>query len=481
MKTVFTGDMLFHVWANQSAPTGRRSDGRVHFDGPTLYSYGRHFALGHIMPDGAALLNADSYSISTSKHQTQTRRAVRGVAYSVPNLTDLANGYAFRADPANARDSIVRHVTENALRYPDDSAVYLLTLAKRPRAWPSIKAAAERARDKRKADEKAREIASRKGEAERMAALTEREFSDLIAARLESKNWGQFPTGRDWPKQEYRNARPSENAAALATELHRMGVTARAHCGKRVIATLKTRLASVRGQARELAKWESHGEALAYFRRVKEAGRALFAERMGHGPLGRDANKRLGNIAAWFLAHDRAALIRPDGRATLESIVANCATLESEAAARETAERMEKERAAREAWLAGEGPRHVRFSDATGAAMLRAVGVERDESGAIVGGTLETSHGADVPLPHALKAFAFVRRVVATGQAWHANGHTIRVGHFRVDTIDAAGTMRAGCHTLHLAEMERLAAELGTGAADLQPSDSALELTKGAA
>lgn len=480
MKTVFSGDMLFHVWANQSAPTGRRSDGRVHFDGPTLYSYGRHFALGHIMPDGAALLNADSYSISTSKHQSQTRRAVRGVAYSVPNLTDLANGYAFRADPANARDSIVRHVTENALRYPDDSAVYLLTLAKRPRAWPSIKAAAERARDKAKAAEKAREIASRKGEAERMAALTDGEFSDLIAARIDSPAWGRFARPNGYG-HDHRKATPAETLATFATELHRMGVTARAHCGKRTIATLKTRLASVRGQARELAKWESHGEALAYFRRVKEAGRALFAERMGHGPLGRDANKRLGAIAAWFLAHDRAALISPAGRVTLESIVANCATLESEAAARETAERMEKERAAREAWLAGEGPRHVRFSDATGAAMLRAVGVERDESGAIVGGTLETSHGADVPLPHALKAFAFVRRVVATGQAWHANGHTIRVGHFRVDSIAPDGTMRAGCHTLHLAEMERLAAELGTGAADLQPSDSALELTRGAA
>ena len=111
--------------------------------------------------------------------------------------------------------------------------------------------------------------------------------------------------------------------------------------------------------------------------------------------------------------------------------------------------------------------------------MLRATGVERDDTGRITGGTLETSHGADVPLRHALKAFAFVRRVVATGQAWHANGHCIRVGHFRVDSIDTAGTMRAGCHTIHLGEMERLAAALGV--ADLAPSDSALEPSRGAA
>ena len=110
---------------------------------------------------------------------------------------------------------------------------------------------------------------------------------------------------------------------------------------------------------------------------------------------------------------------------------------------------------------------------------MRATGVERDAAGRIVAGTLETSHGADVPLPHALKAFAFVRRVVATGQPWHANGHCIRVGHFRVDSIAADGTMKAGCHTIHLGEMERLAAALGV--ADVAPSDAALESSRGAA
>lgn len=480
MKTVFSGDMLFHVWAQNSQSEGRRTDGRVFFDGPTLYSYGRHFALGHVMPDGATLLNADSYSISTSQHQRQTKSAAReGRTYRVPALTDLVHSYQFRTDPTAARDSIVRHVTQHALAMPDESAVYLLTLAKRPRAWPSIKAAAERAKAKAAKAAKAREIASRKADAERMAGMSDAAFSDLMAAREGAKNWGKFPTDRDWPRTEYRNARPSENVAELATELHRLNVSAKAHCGKRIQATIAARLKAARTRARSLAKWESHGDALAQWGRVKEAGRTLYRQRMETGPLSRDANKRLGAIAQWFLDHARARLIGPDGRAMLESIVANCATLESEAAARETAERMERERAAREAWLAGGGERWTRFSDAQGGAMLRARGVERDESGAIVAGTLETSHGADCPLPHALKAFAFVRRVVATGQAWHANGHTIRVGHFRVDSIAPDGTMRAGCHTIHLAEMERLAAALDV--ADLPPSDSALELTKGAA
>ncbi len=260
MKTVFSGDMLFHVWAQNTQSEGRRSDGRVYFDGPTLYSYGRHFALGHIMPDGATLLNADSYSVSTSKHQRQTARAARGRTYSVPALTDLVHGFQFRTDPTAARDSIVRHITQHALAMPDESAVYLLTIAKRPRAWPSIKAAAERAKAKATKAARACDIACRKADVERMTALTYRAFSDLVAARLESKKWGHFPTGRDWPKHEYRNARPSENAAALALELHRLNVAAKAHCGKRAQTVLAARLKAVRGQARELAKWESYGE-----------------------------------------------------------------------------------------------------------------------------------------------------------------------------------------------------------------------------
>lgn len=478
MKTVFSGDMLFHVWAQNSQGEGRRSDGRVYFDGPTLYSYGRHFALGHVMPDGATLLNSDSYSISTSKHQRQARTAARGVRYSVPSLTDLVHSYGFRTDPKQAADSILRHVKAHALGFSDESAVYLLGLIGRARSWPKIKREAERARDKAKADARAREIASRKGEAERMAALSDREFTAHVAGVESSETWGRYDSASAWRGKEYRNGRPSETLATFATELHRMGVTARAHCGKRVQATLKARLAMVRARVRDLTKWESHGDTLATFIRAKSDARKLYRERMGHGPLAREENKRLGRLVE-YLASVRPGLISDKGRESLRLTLQNCRDLEKQAAEREAAERMERERADRESWLAGGGTRWTRFSDAMGGAMLRAVDVERDESGRIVGGTLQTSHGADVPLPHALKAFAFVRRVVATGQPWHANGHCIRVGHFRVDGIDTAGTMRAGCHTIHLGEMERLAGVLGV--ADVAPSDDALEPSRGAA
>ena len=481
MKTVFSGDMVFHVWANQSAPHGRRSDGRVYFEGRALYSYGSHFCLGYVMPDGVTLLNSDSYSVSTSKHQGQTRNAARGATHRVPNLTRLVQSYALsmlerggndKAEIKRARESIVRFVTENALGFEsDESALYLLNLAKRPRAWASIKAKAIKARDAKRAADAKSEHAQKVRDARRMGEMSERDFSDWIARRLESPAWGRFDNGRGW--KEYRKATQAETLATIATELRRAKRVAASDLGKRINATLAARVKAVADKAKHAAKWESVGDDLAAWIATVGTARELWRERMARGPLSREANNRLKQAVQWLLAHDRAALITAKGKASLAAIVANCDALEAQEVERENRERMEREREARESWLAGIGSRHVRFSDEQGGAMLRAVDVERDDSGAIIEGTLQTSHGADVPLVHALKAFAFVRRVVTTGGRWQANGHTIRVGHFRVDSISSDGTMKAGCHVIHLAEMERLAGELGV--AGIAASDEALE------
>lgn len=148
-----------------------------------------------------------------------------------------------------------------------------------------------------------------------------------------------------------------------------------------------------------------------------------------------------------------------------------------EAAERERErERYERAQEFRRAWLAGERERGYsadggRLSDETGGALIRATGVERDASGAIVGGTLETSHGADVPLAHAVKAFRFVKLVRQRGETWRKNGRTIRVGHYQIDAIDSGG-FTAGCHRINWGEIERLARELGV--LDVPADDSAV-------
>jgi hypothetical protein len=71
------------------------------------------------------------------------------------------------------------------------------------------------------------------------------------------------------------------------------------------------------------------------------------------------------------------------------------------------------------------------------------------------GDTVETSQGAEFPLEHGLKALPFIVRAVREGRAYDftptregLGGHGPRLGHFRVDSVSAAGWVRAGCHTV---------------------------------
>lgn len=75
----------------------------------------------------------------------------------------------------------------------------------------------------------------------------------------------------------------------------------------------------------------------------------------------------------------------------------------------------------------------------------------------IKGDTLETSLGATVPLAHAIKVFHAVAQCRATGTTWQRNGHTLHVGQFQVDRIEASGDFDAGCHHITWAECERVA------------------------
>lgn len=75
MKQVFSNSELPHIWAAQSQDSGRTSNGSFYFDGPTIYSYGRHFPIATI--DGEnVFFTLRSYSNTTGKHIGKTRAAV---------------------------------------------------------------------------------------------------------------------------------------------------------------------------------------------------------------------------------------------------------------------------------------------------------------------------------------------------------------------------------------------------------------------
>jgi hypothetical protein len=109
--------------------------------------------------------------------------------------------------------------------------------------------------------------------------------------------------------------------------------------------------------------------------------------------------------------------------------------------------------------------------DATGGAMLRI---------STNGMDLETSQGASVPLKHAIRVFQFVKswRETARGtdMTWRRNGHTIRVGQFTVDQINADGSFRAGCHKIHWSEIENVARLAGV--LDIAPSMEAVTVSE---
>lgn len=75
MKTVFSSHAeCIHRYFQFTQSHGRA--GNVFFDGPALYSYGRHFELARKLSDDTLLINTRSYSVSTSKHQSIVHRAV---------------------------------------------------------------------------------------------------------------------------------------------------------------------------------------------------------------------------------------------------------------------------------------------------------------------------------------------------------------------------------------------------------------------
>lgn len=130
------------------------------------------------------------------------------------------------------------------------------------------------------------------------------------------------------------------------------------------------------------------------------------------------------------------------------------------------------ENAARDAvnrplWRAGD--RSIYRCDCEqGGAMLRlmstktaATGEPDDHYGKVV----QTSHGANAPLADAQRGMRLWRKYVDAGAVYPVeNSPIMRLGHFALDSIDAAGNVRAGCHTFYRAELEhfeKLLAERG--------------------
>lgn len=92
------------------------------------------------------------------------------------------------------------------------------------------------------------------------------------------------------------------------------------------------------------------------------------------------------------------------------------------------------------------------------------------------GELMETSHGAEVSMQDARRAFQFIKLVRDSGNAWTRNGQTVRVGPFQIDSIDAFGNIVAGCHSIDWEEIRRFAREQNFF--DDVPSDAIVTTTR---
>ena len=470
-QTVFANAMVAHVWAQGEQAHGRSHNGNFYFDGRILYSYGSHFAVGVLMNDGAAVLNSDSYSVSTSGMQSDASRAVKGERVHVPKLQDIARALSYLANngtkagrSAGQIAEVIAHIEKHAAVMSVKAAGYhwheepagegdetradrLLRFCGIPkvRASAAIKRGLAKAAKKAKADA-AQSRKAWKAEAVKVADMTPNEFDGHLDRRFHVQPFTGQAQGDEYAAERLRNA---------SKELFRLIKTAKA---EKLSAARLGRLKAHR--AGILATLKAYNDDRAGYVAAYHAER--FANWEARYSAAKDDAERL---AVWKTNGVKAA---DYAEGTPERAKLEAADVEGRALY--DAERMAAEREAREAWLKGEGDRYTRLSGTNGTALVR-----RSSDGE----RLETSQGADVPWSHAVKAFRFIRLCVEKGEAFHTNGRVIRVGHFTVDYITADGDMKAGCHRFAWADMKALAEREGVFA--LSPSAEAVEQREGVA
>lgn len=120
-RKVFANSMVAHVWAQQNQTEGRSSNGNFYFDGRALYSYGRHFpcaVFSHWRDENGrtiVLTNEGRYSVSTSRHMSDMRRALHGLPVTqveIPAESIRAYASICNANLETFGDVLRRIVTE---------------------------------------------------------------------------------------------------------------------------------------------------------------------------------------------------------------------------------------------------------------------------------------------------------------------------------------------------------------------------------
>ena len=115
MKTVFSSqEALNHAWANQTQDYGRANS--MYFQNGVLFSYSTAIAelCESISGEKIALMNDCSYSNSTCKHQSYSRRALNGAQKVISGLHYLNAKYSLKAQDQSRFNEIAQYNEERA-------------------------------------------------------------------------------------------------------------------------------------------------------------------------------------------------------------------------------------------------------------------------------------------------------------------------------------------------------------------------------
>ena len=148
----------------------------------------------------------------------------------------------------------------------------------------------------------------------------------------------------------------------------------------------------------------------------------------------------------FFALPDRFAQISDAELAELQASVTAEKKVEREATKRKRAEIAAHNAEIIAKWLEGQS---VRLPYSLDRVYLRVEGTE-----------VVSSRGARFPVAHARRGLALVRRCMATGEAYHRNGHTLHLGPYAIDEIKPNGDVKAGCHVVKYSEIERIAPQI---------------------
>lgn len=515
MKTVFNRDMVAHVWANRSQHYGRTSSGNFYFEGPTLYSYGSHYVVGHFMPDAyerdgrpLVLLNSGSASMTTSRHQAAARMALAGVSrLEVPGLeqsdvygvahngawriVDILTG-AMRRAAADAARPRIRNATraghlEVADQYRRD-ALHLATVDagrrdlephQRKRARAAVRALSAAVPPAGASREDAEAYAralnrdqwrdDMRRDAERAARIADmvhghRDAGQAMEAGRALESFDHH-AGRvaDLCKRGRLRTPPDFVAARRYVESVRDAIAADVRAAE--IAEARARWPSLERRIRDAM---AQADALDLRDIERYEGRRIVAALADVEPGVRDLWEAMrarieeaermaaAERGAAQLAHARA--MYADGRFSEAARAAQAAVHNLQGDGQEDARRLAADANGR---LSEQWEREAaEWRAGERSQYPRALQDGRRYVLRVRGDRIETSGGAHIPASAAPAAWRLI-----SGHAARGTGETIRpgvrMGNFTLDAVHGNGDIVAGCHVIEFAELQRAAAALG--------------------